>query len=184
MADRTDVDAEWWTTSDVADYLGVQIGTVSSYRNRGQMPPPEKTVGRTHLWAPRTIVAWNEGRSPRKIDPLRTSEFLQVATAVESRAEAEKLVRATVENKLSAGAQIAGPVISAFWHLGKFGTGEEWHVTFKTHASRYAELEQYLLDNHPWDNPEISAVPIVAGSSDYLGWIRKTVGAASESENP
>ena len=35
-----DTSAEWWTTTEVADYLGVRVGTVSSYRQRGQMPAP------------------------------------------------------------------------------------------------------------------------------------------------
>ena len=38
-------DAEWWTTSDVAAYLGVQIGTVSAYRSRGQVSAPTRTSG-------------------------------------------------------------------------------------------------------------------------------------------
>lgn len=53
---------DWWTTSDVATFLGLRVGTVSSYRQRGQMPPPAKTVGRTHLWRPETIVEWQRHR--------------------------------------------------------------------------------------------------------------------------
>jgi GntR family transcriptional regulator len=59
---RPDLEADWWTTTDVANYLDVTVGTVSTYRARGQMPPPEQTVGRTHVWRPATIVAWHEGR--------------------------------------------------------------------------------------------------------------------------
>jgi hypothetical protein len=59
-----DPDAEWWTTSDVAAYLGVRVGTVSSYRLRGQMPAPDLTVGRTHMWRPARIIAWH-GSRPR-----------------------------------------------------------------------------------------------------------------------
>lgn len=54
--------AEWWTTSDVAAYLGLRVGTVSSYRKRGQMPEPDMTVGRTHVWKPARIVEWHKGR--------------------------------------------------------------------------------------------------------------------------
>ncbi|MFI7541099.1 divalent cation tolerance protein CutA [Actinoplanes sp. NPDC049599] len=173
---KPDPDAEWWTTSDVAEYLGVVIGTVSSYRNRGQMPEPTKTIGRTHLWSPSTIIAWNEGRSPRQqAAALASYEFVQVSTAVETRDQAQKLVRAIVENKLAAGAQIVGPVLSAFWHLGEFGTGEEWRILLKTRASTYADLEAYLLAHHPWDSPEVVAIPIVAGSADCLEWLRKSV---------
>jgi 8-oxo-dGTP pyrophosphatase MutT (NUDIX family) len=59
-----DESAEWWSTTDVAAYLGVKVGTVSSYRLRGQMPPAELTVGRTQLWRPATIIAWH-GHRPR-----------------------------------------------------------------------------------------------------------------------
>jgi hypothetical protein len=57
-----DPTAQWWTTSDVAAYLGLRIGTVSSYRKRGQMPEPDMTVGRTHVWKPARIIEWHEGR--------------------------------------------------------------------------------------------------------------------------
>jgi uncharacterized protein involved in tolerance to divalent cations len=175
---KPDPDAEWWTTSDVAEYLGVRIGTVSSYRIRGQMPEPTKTVGRTHMWSPQTIISWNEKRSPRPpADQPVAHEFLQVSTAVESRPQAEKLVRAVVEQRLAANAQIVGPVASAFWHLGEFGMGEEWRIVLTTHLSRYSELEAYILEHHPWDNPELMAVPVVAGSDACLEWVRNSVSA-------
>ncbi len=100
--------------------------------------------------------------------------YLQVSTAVESRATAEALAWSVVEARLAAGAQIIGPVVSVFWHLGEFGTGEEWQLLLKTTEDRYAALESHLLERHPWENPEISAVPIVAGTEAYLTWIRRT----------
>jgi uncharacterized protein DUF664 len=45
-----DPEAEWWTMSDVAAYVHVQVSTVANYRKRGQMPAPDATVGRTHMW--------------------------------------------------------------------------------------------------------------------------------------
>jgi len=57
-----DVKAEWWTTSDVASYLGVKVATVTNYRKRDQMPAPDMTVGRTHMWRPARIVKWHESR--------------------------------------------------------------------------------------------------------------------------
>lgn len=68
-----DLDAEWWTTSDVAAYLGVTVGTVSTYRARGQMPAPSQTVGRTHMWRPRVIVEWHAGRPGHGGRPPSTS---------------------------------------------------------------------------------------------------------------
>jgi aminoglycoside phosphotransferase (APT) family kinase protein len=61
---KPDPSVEWWTTSEVAAYLGLRVATVSSYRARGQMPEPDMTVGRTHVWHPTTIIAWH-GNRPR-----------------------------------------------------------------------------------------------------------------------
>jgi predicted DNA-binding transcriptional regulator AlpA len=57
-----DPNTDWWTTTDVANYLGVAIATVSSYRARGQMPEPDRTIGRTHVWSPRRIIEWHDNR--------------------------------------------------------------------------------------------------------------------------
>lgn len=62
MASDPDPRAEWWTTSDVAAYLGVGVATVSAYHRRGQMPPPDKTIGRTHVWRPSRIMEWHRSR--------------------------------------------------------------------------------------------------------------------------
>lgn len=53
---------EWWTTSDVAAYLGVRVATVSTYRKRGQMPEPDMVLGRTSAWRPKTIIDWHAQR--------------------------------------------------------------------------------------------------------------------------
>jgi 8-oxo-dGTP pyrophosphatase MutT (NUDIX family) len=68
-----DLTAEWWTTSEVAAYLGLRVGTVSSYRQRDQMPAPDKTLGRTHLWRPATITNWQAHR-PRVGDESAPQE--------------------------------------------------------------------------------------------------------------
>jgi predicted DNA-binding transcriptional regulator AlpA len=62
MSTAPDPTSEWWTTSEVAAYLGLNVATVSAYRARGQMPKPDMTLGRTHVWHPGTIITWHEGR--------------------------------------------------------------------------------------------------------------------------
>lgn len=98
--------------------------------------------------------------------------ILQVSTATPTRESALKLAQAAVSGKLAAGAQIVGPIASAFWHNGEFGTGEEYQLVLKTPAERYEALERYLLDNHPWENPEITAVAMVAAPARYQQWVR------------
>jgi len=46
-----DAGSEWWTTSDVAAYLGVRVATVTNYRKRGQMPAPDGRLAHPHVAA-------------------------------------------------------------------------------------------------------------------------------------
>ncbi|MEU4761776.1 divalent cation tolerance protein CutA [Actinosynnema sp. NPDC023794] len=106
------------------------------------------------------------------------TEFLQVTTTAADRVTATNLARSAVAARLAASAQVSGPVLSFFWHLGEQGEGEEWQVVLKTTAERYPELEAHLRREHPWDNPEVTALPLAAASEDYLAWLRRTVSAA------
>lgn len=96
---------------------------------------------------------------------------VQVSTATETREQAVRLAESVVRARLAAGAQIVGPATSVFWHLGELGTGEEWQLLLKTTAERYPALEAHLVEHHPWDKPEVLAVPVVAGSEPYLRWV-------------
>jgi periplasmic divalent cation tolerance protein len=100
---------------------------------------------------------------------LTVNDYLQVCTTADSHATATKLA------KVAASAQIHGPVDSFFWHQGESGKGQEWQVTLKTTAVRYPALEALLLREHPWDNPEITATPLVRGSASYFAWLERTV---------
>jgi periplasmic divalent cation tolerance protein len=100
------------------------------------------------------------------------TDIVQVLSATPTRESAMALAQSAVESRLAAGAQVHGPIASAFWHDGRFGTGEEWQLVLKTSVDRYPDLENHLLERHPWKNPEIIAVPIVAAAAGYLAWTR------------
>jgi periplasmic divalent cation tolerance protein len=100
------------------------------------------------------------------------SEYLQVQTTTDSRAEAMELARAAVEARLAACGQVAGPVASEYWWNDEIERAEEWFVFFKLPADRYDELAAFLAQRHSYDEPEIVATPIVAGSPSFLSWIR------------
>ncbi|MFI6331473.1 divalent-cation tolerance protein CutA [Micromonospora chersina] len=148
------------------------------------MPAPDETVGRVHRWRPARIVAWHESRPRPGVGGRPEGEqatpagyaFLSVSTATETKEAAVELARLAVQARLAAGAQITGPVTSAFWHLGEFGTGEEWRLVLQTHVERYEDLENLLISNHPWKKPEVAAVPLVTGSADYFKWVVDTLG--------
>jgi periplasmic divalent cation tolerance protein len=97
--------------------------------------------------------------------------YLQVQTTTDSRGEAMELARAAVTARLAACAQVTGPVTSTYWWEGELERAEEWLILLKLPVSRYEELAGFLTERHSYDEPEIVATPIVAGTGGYLSWI-------------
>ncbi|HEY7489266.1 MAG TPA: divalent-cation tolerance protein CutA [Streptosporangiaceae bacterium] len=96
---------------------------------------------------------------------------VQVTTATDSRQEAAELAKAAVRERLAAGAQLVGPIASTYWWEGEIEQAEEWMVVFKTTVERFDELAELIIEQHSYDTPEVIALPIVAGSRDYLSWV-------------
>jgi periplasmic divalent cation tolerance protein len=99
------------------------------------------------------------------------SDYLQVTTTTDSEAEAVRLARLGVENRLAACGQVLSPIQSTYWWQGKLESAREWMVIFKTTAERAEQLMERLRAEHSYETPDIVAVPIVSGSSAYLRWI-------------
>jgi periplasmic divalent cation tolerance protein len=100
---------------------------------------------------------------------------LQVVTTTEHKEDAEKIGKMVVEKRLAACAQLVGPIVSTFWWKGVIETAEEWLCYMKTRHTLYDQLEEAIIAVHPYETPEIVAMPIVRGSSDYLKWIETEV---------
>ena len=107
---------------------------------------------------------------------MTTERVWSVTTTAPSQADAVKLARAAVSERLAAGAEITGPSISVFWHLGELGEGEEWRVTLRTSAASRDALAARLAELHPWDSPEVSASPVVWCTDSYAKWVERTTG--------
>lgn len=104
------------------------------------------------------------------------TDHLQVLTTVGSEEDAERISIALVERRLAACVQTAGPIASRYRWQGKVETAREWLCLAKTEAARYPEVEAAIREIHPYDEPEIVATPVVAGSAGYLAWISENVG--------
>lgn len=102
-------------------------------------------------------------------------EFVQVLTAVGSAEEAERISTALVERRLAACVQTVGPLRSRYRWQGAVEVAEEWHCLAKTARRRYPEVEAAIRELHSYEEPEIVAVPIVAGSAGYLAWLDENV---------
>jgi len=98
-------------------------------------------------------------------------EYLQVLTTAGSQVEAERISAALVERRLAACVQVVGPISSRYRWQGEVEQAEEWLCLAKTTGDRYAELEAAIRELHSYEEPEIVATPIVAGSPGYLAWL-------------
>lgn len=98
-------------------------------------------------------------------------EFIEVRTTAAKREDAARIARALVEKRLAACAQIVGPITSTYWWQGKIETAEEWLCLAKARKEDYRKIERAIKELHPYQTPEIIALPIDAGSTEYLRWV-------------
>jgi periplasmic divalent cation tolerance protein len=95
-----------------------------------------------------------------------------VLTNLPDRETAQTLARALVGGRLAACVNVGAAVESMYhWH-GQIETGTEIPVAIKTRALLYAKVEAEIRRIHPYELPEVVAVPITDGFAPYLDWIR------------
>jgi periplasmic divalent cation tolerance protein len=98
-------------------------------------------------------------------------DTLLVVTNLPDRESAEKLAALLIEGRLAACVNILEPCTSVYRWQGEIQRDEEHPLLIKTAAGRYAELEASIRANHPYELPEIIAVPITGGLPAYLQWV-------------
>ena len=98
-------------------------------------------------------------------------DYIQVLVTIDSKEKAGELQRLLVEERAAACVQILGPISSLYWWDGQIEEAQEWLCLSKTRGSEYRRLEALIREHHPYETPEIIAIPILAGNEDYLEWI-------------
>lgn len=98
-----------------------------------------------------------------------------VTTTTGTRHDAEQIAARLIGERVAACVQVSGPLESTFHWEGAPQTSVEWLLTIKTLASLYERVEQTILAVHPYELPEIIAVPIVAAHAGYLTWLAQTL---------
>ncbi|MGW9350892.1 divalent cation tolerance protein [Nocardiopsis flavescens] len=101
-----------------------------------------------------------------------TPGTVRVETTVDTREGAERLADSAVGRRLAACAQVGGPVTSHYRWEGEVHRDQEWTVVFKTALDRLDDLTAHLVAEHPYDVPEVVAVPVAGGNPAYLAWVR------------
>jgi periplasmic divalent cation tolerance protein len=89
--------------------------------------------------------------------------------------EAARLATALVEKKLAACVQ-ASPIVSTYRWKGAVETGKEVRLMIKAKYADYGAIEALILAGHSYENPEVIAIPVIAGSRMYLDWIDTETG--------
>ena len=98
-------------------------------------------------------------------------EVLLVLTNLPDRASAERLADQLVAGKLAACINILAPCRSVYRWKGEMQHDEEHPMFIKTTRERYAALESAIRAGHPYELPEIVALPVAAGLPAYLEWV-------------
>lgn len=97
--------------------------------------------------------------------------YVIVQTTFAKKEVAEALARQLVEQKLSACVQIIGPITSVYSWQNKTETAREYMCLINAKSQLFKKVEELIKQNHPYQLPEIVALPISAASPEYLAWL-------------
>lgn len=101
---------------------------------------------------------------------------LLVLTTCPDPDSAEALASALVERRLAACVNIMSPCHALYRWQGKIERASEVPLLIKTSEARYAELEAEIRARHPYELPEVIALPIARGLPAYLQWVANETG--------
>ena len=90
-------------------------------------------------------------------------------------ASARELAASLVQNRLAACVNLLPRMDSFYEWEGEACSGQEYLLLIKTRTDRYPALEQAIHQAHPYELPEIIAVPLTDGLPSYLHWINEQV---------
>ena len=105
------------------------------------------------------------------------TDKIVVMVAVGNSTEAAQLAKNLVEKKLAACVNLIPSITSWYWWEGKVTEDQEVLLIMKTSRELFTALQKEIERLHSYAVPEIIALPIVAGSANYLNWIEESVKA-------
>lgn len=102
-----------------------------------------------------------------------TETALLVLTNAPDQATAATIAESLIQQKLAACVNVLGPCSSVYHWQGAVETSTEIPLLIKTTRDRYDAVERAIVALHPYELPEVIAVPILAGLPAYLGWLQQ-----------
>lgn len=104
-------------------------------------------------------------------------DALLVLTTVPDAETGADLARALIDERLAACVNVMAPCASVYRWQGRVETAAEVQLLIKTTLARYGALEEAIRRMHPYELPEIVAVPIAQGLPEYLRWVAEETAA-------
>ena len=89
--------------------------------------------------------------------------------------QAETLAELLIERKLAACVNVTPSVRSLYFWQGRMQRDEEALLIIKSSEAAWPALERTLKEHHPYEVPEIIALPVVRGSTAYLEWVEENL---------
>ena len=108
------------------------------------------------------------------------TDKIVVLTTCAEESDAERMARALVDARLAACVNVV-PGVRSFYHWkGETESSEEFLLIVKTSRDLFGALRAEMEKLHPYELPELLALPVVAGSEDYLGWLHSNLRGGQE----
>jgi periplasmic divalent cation tolerance protein len=108
------------------------------------------------------------------------TDKIVVLTSCAAQADAERIARALVAGRLAACVNVASGVRSFYRWKGELESGEEFVLIIKTSRDLFPALRAEMEKLHPYEVPELLALPVVAGAENYLSWLQSNLRGAQE----
>ena len=102
---------------------------------------------------------------------MKKADKIVILITTGSEEEAHKIAELLVNRREAACVNIVPRVDSLFWWKDKLDSARESLLLVKTKASLFPEIISLVKEIHSYEVPEIIALPIIAGSEDYLKWL-------------
>lgn len=97
--------------------------------------------------------------------------YITVFVTVPSMEVGKKIAGALLEDRLAACVNIHREITSMYWWKEKIQEEPESLLIIKTKLALFEALEKKVKENHPYEVPEVIALPIVTGSKPYIQWL-------------
>lgn len=99
------------------------------------------------------------------------AQALLVLSNLPDQASAAHLAAMLVDQRAAACVNVLAPCASVYRWQGKVETAAEVPILIKTTRAAYPQLEKIIREHHPYELPEIIALPVEAGLPGYLAWV-------------